>query len=79
MSARQFTDGALNGTALVHALFERFSFLIAPAFLQKLVMLTNDDRAMRLAGGHAVRAQGTAAAMVAPFKAKSYFLPIGLG
>ena len=53
MSARQFADGPLNRAALVHPFFERLGLLIAPPLLQKLVMLTYYDGAMRLLGGHA--------------------------
>ena len=43
---------------------KRFSLLIATSLLQKLVVLTYHDRAMRLFGGYTVRAQWTVAAMV---------------
>ena len=52
MSARQFADGALDRTALVHPLFELLGLLIAPPLLQKPVVLTYHDGAMRLFGRH---------------------------
>jgi hypothetical protein len=57
MSARQFADGALNHAVLVHPFFELLGLLIAPPLLQKLVMLTYYDGAMRLlgAGTHSER------------------------
>jgi hypothetical protein len=78
VSTCQFADGALNGTTLVHSFFEPLSLLITPSLLQKLVILTNHDGAMRLSGGHTGGAQWTAATMVAPFKAKGDLLSLSL-
>ena len=45
--------------------------------VQKLVVLTYHDGAMRLFSGNTVRAQWTVAAMVTPLEAKAHFLTFG--
>jgi len=69
VSTCQFTDRAFDGVALLHPFFERFSLLLAPPLLQKLVMLTDYDGAMRLVSWHTLRAQRTTSAMGTPLEA----------
>jgi len=77
VSTRQFADSAFDCAALPHSLFERFSLLLATSLLQKVVMLTDYNGAMRLSGGHTLRAQRAAPTMVTPLEAKAHFLPFG--
>ena len=76
MSASQFADRAFDSIALLHPLLELRALLVAPPLLQKLVILTDHDGAMRLSGGHTLCAQQTVATMVTPFQAKTNFLTL---
>jgi hypothetical protein len=78
MSARQFADRAFDPVTLLHLFLELWTLLIAAPLLQKLVILAHDNSAMRLSGGHTLRAQRTVVAMVTPFEAKTNFLTLGL-
>ena len=77
MSARQFADRAFDPVTLLHLFLELWTLLIAAPLLQKLVILAHDNSAMRLSGGHTLRAQRTVVAMVTPFEAKTNFLTLG--
>jgi len=57
LSARQFADSVFDRITLMHPSFELFSLLVAAPLLQKVVKLTYHDSALRLSGGHALRAQ----------------------
>ena len=74
MSPGQLADGAFDCAALLHPLFEGFSLLLPPSLLQKVVMMPNYNGAVRLSGGHTLRAQWTAATMIAPLETKTHFL-----
>jgi hypothetical protein len=50
MATRQFTNGALNRVALMHALLKGFGGLFLSALLQKLMVLTHNEGAMLLTG-----------------------------
>jgi hypothetical protein len=77
VSAREFADSAFDCAALLHPLFERISLLLAASMLQKVVMLTGYNGAMRLSDGHTLRAQPAAPTMVTPLEAKAHVLTFG--
>jgi hypothetical protein len=52
VSARQFADRAFDRITLLHPLLELRTLLVAAPLLQKLVILTDHDGAMRLSGGN---------------------------
>ena len=69
MPTRQFTQGAFDGVALMHALLKGLSALFDATLLQKLVVFADNERAMLLAGRHALRPQGAGlTTTVAPFE-----------
>jgi hypothetical protein len=70
MPTRQFTDRAFNGVALMHLQLKGLGALFDPASLQKLMVLADNQRAIRLVGWNAMISQRAALAVaLAPLEA----------
>ena len=68
VTSHQFTMGAFDAVALMHAFLERGCFLLAPPLLQNAVILSGHQSAMSLPCAHTALPQSAIMTMATPFK-----------
>ena len=68
VATHQFTNGAFNGVALIHAPAELWSLLFPSAALEQVMILANYDGAVRLISRYAIGLQRAIAAVITPLK-----------